>query len=612
MINLLSYKKIQPYNLRKNREKIIKYLIFSTILFGLVGFIGFGKSSFLGSINNTLGLFVAEWNDDNHWVLDIARFLGIVTFSFGLFIMFFSKYFNKWHIKAIQKEKYTLIVGLSEQNVSFLKNEQDNDSTIIIEKDKSNRYLAYFQDKDFAILSEYRSKHAIENLDLDNMQRCIVSTGNDRKNIALGKFLMSKIENSKDKNQTVHVCIQNRDLNVLFKQDVIGKEKDKHVNIVTYSLYENMAKKLFLEHTILGYMTNIIDTDKDFSIILVGDSDLAVELVYHISFLSTLPNQNRLNLHLIGANSTKFKDRIRKLFPKIDKIPHLNISANNIDIETLEFYEDPIWQSSNLTNIIIATTNEEKNLDIAINLQDTTYIKDIGHKRFQTKVLFALEHNLGLGEEIDKDNQAFKNFYSFGNIRTTSTKEILIDEKLDLIAKLIHNDYQGEKDVLQEKLNDNWLAITPHEQDANKTQAIHIDMKLLAFGLQREKSDKSLEELLKLNRAIFNRKLKDSANIKERVKNYKVSDFPSSFETLFDKVARSEHNCWCAFQYLNGWDYSKERNKDAKEHDCLQPLENFDNDAIKQTYKYDMASVYYIPEYLARGGFEIREKDEKM
>ena len=339
MANLLNCKKIQPQNLKKNRETILKFLVSTTIVLGLIGFITFGTSSHIGSINHTLGLFVAEWNDDKHWVLDIARFLGIATFSFGLFIMFFSKYFNKWHIKAVQKKKYTLIVGLSEQNVSFLKNEYDNDSTIIIEKDKNHKYLDYFQEKDFATISEH-TKEAIENLDLDNMERCIISTKNDRKNIALGKFLLNIIENSKDKNQTIHVCIQNRDLNVLFKQNVIGKEKDNHVNIVTYSLYENMAKKLFLEHTILGYMSDIIKTDDAFSIILVGDSNLAVELVYHISFLSTLPNQNRLKLHLVGANSTKFRDRIKKLFPKIEKIPHLTISAKNIDSETLDFYEE--------------------------------------------------------------------------------------------------------------------------------------------------------------------------------------------------------------------------------------------------------------------------------
>ncbi|SFV57830.1 hypothetical protein MNB_SV-14-1318 [hydrothermal vent metagenome] len=600
----LNYKKIQPQNLKKKRKKILTYLALTTFLFGIVGFYGFESATGIKGLNNTLALFFGEWDDNRYWLVDVAKLFGILTFSFGLFIMFFSKYFNQWHIKSVQKTPYTLIVGLSEQNVSFLKSEYNRDSTIIIEKDKNHKYLEYFQERDFATIIGH-TKKAIENLDLDKMERCIISTENDRKNIALGKFLMNEIENSEDKSQTVHVCIQNRDLNVLFKQDVIAKEEESHVDILTYSIYENMVKKLFSEHGILGNMSDIIERDDDFAIILVGDSDLAIELVYHISFLSTLPNENRLTLYLLGANSNKFQDKIKKLFPKIEKIPHLTIEAKEINSESLAFYEDKVWESENLTNIMIATRDEEKNLDIAINLQDTTYIREIGHKRFKTKVLFALYHNLGLGEEIDKNDKAFKNFYTFGNIRNTSTKEILIDEKLDLIAKLIQNDYKGEKDVLQKILKSNWLETPPHEQDANKTQAIHIDIKLLAFGLKRVQSEKSLSELLEINRKLFDTRLEDSNKIKAKLENYKVADFPISFETLFDKVARSEHNRWNAFHYLNGWEYRSELNKDAKEHNCLQPLENFDNNDIKNTYQYDMASVYYIPEYLARSGFEV-------
>ena len=303
--------------------------------------------------------------------------------------------------------------------------------------------------------------------------------------------------------------------------------------------------------------------------------------------------------------------KIRKIFPKIEMIPHLNIEAKEVSSESLEFYEDEIWKSKNLTNILIATTDEEKNLDIAINLQNTTYIREIGHNRFKTKVLFALYHNLGLGEEIDKNKKAFAHFYTFGNIAKTSTREILFDEELDLIAKLIDNDYKGESDVLTETLYNNWLEITPHQQDANKTQALHIDIKLLAFGLKREKSDKDFNELLEENKRKFHKILKSSKKIEEQLNNYKTTYFPTSFDnTLLDRVARSEHNRWSAFHYLNGWQYSTKRNDDAKEHHCLQPLESFDTDETKKTYQYNIASVYYMPCYLARGGFEMFGVDE--
>lgn len=588
----------------KHKKTILVTLATSTTILGLVGFYLSKDSTGLQILNHTLGLFIFEWVDyEDSWILDVATFLGVLTVFLGLLNLFFTKHIQSLQLELIQRKPYDIVIGLSEQNISLLKSTYLEQSTIIIEKDKEHPHLEVFKEKGFATIGG-DSKKAIENLNLHHMERCIISTGNDRKNMALGKLMMNVIKS--EQQQTIYICITNRDLNVLFKQDVIGSDRRKNIRVITYSLYENMAKKLFFEHAILGEQSNIINTHDDFNMILVGDSDLAVELVYHISFLSTLPNENNLTLYFIGANANRFQAKIKKLFPKIEKIPHLNIEAKEISSESLEFYEDKIWESKNLTNIMIATTDEEKNLDIAINLQDTTYIREIGHKRFTTKVLFALYHNLGLGEEIDKNEKAFANFYTFGNISKTSTQEILFDEELDLIAKLIDNNYRGETDVIDETVYVNWLTTIPHKQDANKTQALHIDIKLLAFGLKRVKSTKSLAELLELNKRTFYAVLKNSTEIKEQLHDYKTTYFPTSFDdTLLDKVARSEHNRWNAFHYLNGWQYSSERNDDAKEHHCLQPLEDFDTDTIKETYQYDIASVYYMPFYLARGGFQI-------
>jgi len=619
MLDKFSYIKMKTYySLIEHKQKILKYLALITIILGIIGFsyannqpstLAENNSSTLGIINNTLALFVAEWDGKENQILDWAKFFGITLLFFSFLIFFFEEYFNEERIRLAQKRSYDLIVGLTEQNVSLLKNTYKNDSVIIIEKDKNHKHLKFFKDKGFPVI-EGHTKETLDNLEYKNMGRCIISTNNDRKNIALGKFLLNKKE--KIKGKTVHICIGNRDLNVLFKQDVITNDIINNINIITYSLYENMAKKLFLEHSVLGYQPEIIRDNQDFNMILVGNSDLAVELVYHIAFLSALPNENTLTLYLVGLNSQKFKNRVKKIFPKIEKIPHLKLEVIEIDIDTLEFYENKVWNSENLTNIFIATTDEERNLEITINLQDTTYIKTIGHKKFKTKVLFALYHNLGLAEEIDKNQKAFKNFYSFGNIAKTSTKEILFDEEFDKIAKLIHNDYRGERDVIYNSLNKEWISTSQHKQDSNKTQALHLDIKLLAFGFKREASKKDWNELFQLNKKIFYSKLEDNEKMKNRIENFKATDFPTSFKTMIDRVARAEHNRWNAFHYLNGWDYNTDRNDDAKEHDCLQPFEKFTTDKSKKTYKYDLISVYFIPNYLARAGFEIKEMDIKV
>ena len=616
-------KKMQPYF-------VIKYQGYIIVILGLfvffLGFWGFSsidngeKFSVLHSIVLTLGLFVFEWIDyENSPVLDIATILAIGVTSFGLFSILFSKHFNNWHIKRIQKKPYELLIGLSEQNIALLEKSYSGEPTIIIEKDKDHTHIEYFKERGFGVKALDANK-AIWLLNLTWVTKIVISTSNDRKNIALGKQLLNFIkenqESSKVKREenkrSIYVSIGNRDLSVLFKQNVISNGDSKNTNVFAFSLYENMAKKLFLEHSILGYQPTIIKDSEKFSMIVVGDSDLALEIVYHLAFLSTLPNENPLVLHLIDANASQFKSKIEKTFPNINLIPHLSIEVTNIDNETLEFYQDKLWECDNLTNIFIATKNEEKNLEIAINLQDTTYIEAIGHNRFNTKVLFALYHNLGLGEEINNNSDTFENFFTFGNIEETSTREILFDEDLDYIAKLIHLNYRGVKEIDRDEMYNNWIHTSPHKRDANKTQALHIDIKLLAFGLKKIKvKTKDLVDRLTDNREMFERKLEYSQEIKEELASYKLDYFPKDFTKRYiDSVARSEHNRWNAFHYLNGWSHNFVRNDEAKEHTCLLQLEVFP-DEIKESYQYDLASVYNIPEYLAHAGYEIVEIEEE-
>jgi len=596
----------------KHQRKIFIFIAVLAFTLGLKGFYydNLGTSnatSFLHAFVSTLGLFVLEWEDYKDSVtLDIATILATITTSFGLALVLFSKHFNSLKIWYVQKKSYNLFIGLSEQNIKLLENSFPKKPSIIIEKDKDNAYVAYFKERGFAVITLDAYK-AIETLDLRNVEHMVIATSNDRKNISLGKRLFDLVEERK--HQKIYVSIGNRDLSVLFKQNVISNN-EKNVNVLAFSLYENMAKELFFKHGILGKQRDIIATSNPFSVIVVGNSDLALELVYHLAFLSTLPLENQLTIHLVDADASKFKEKIEKTFPNIGDIPHLHVRPTDVSSESLLFYRDTVWESKNLTNIYIATQDEEKNLSIAINLQDTTYVKAIGHKRFETKVLFALYKNMGLGEELNANQEAFKNFYTFGDIQEVSTKEILFDQELDKIAKLIHFDYEGNETISKVEIDEAWRKTTQHKRDANKTQALHIDVKLLAFSLERKSSTKSLAELLILNKKALKSNLKNYDAIEKQIKDFKLEDFPPLHsENLLDRLAKSEHNRWNAFHYLDGWSHKTEKNVEAKEHDCLLPLDEFP-DEVKLTYKYDLASVFNMPSYLAHAGFEILELDK--
>ena len=582
----------------KNKERRLFWgMAVLSVAFGLYGFYTSETTNGIDVVTHTIGLFFFAWTNDSNTFVDIAQFLAMLTTMLGVSLLFFRDLINKLLIKYIQRNSYNLVVGIDEQTIALLDNKE---RYIIIEKEHNSPAIEQFKNSHLGILIGDPIQQ-IRGIHLDHMRHAIISTGNDRENIAISRYIIEQTPNSKE--QTIHTQIVNRDLNALFRRnDTEFGTRD----IVTYSLYENMAKLLFKEHTILGNMRDIIESDESYSMILVGNSPLAMEIIYHIAILSHLPNQNHLKLYCIDRDAKRFCSRVEVLFSNISQIPHIDIIPIELDYEGIEFYRDALWSAPNLSNIYIATDDEEKNLDIAINLQDTTYVKAIAKDTFKTKVLFAIYHNLGLSESIDANQTAFANFYTFGSIADASTEEIVIDDALDYLAQLIHYDYDGNKISDDDAMHQTWLALDPHKRDSNKAQALHIDTKLLSLGLKRVKSDKSVDDLQRENSMLFFEKLCDDSKFEIDLDNYTIDEFPKDFDKeMIDKLARAEHNRWDAYHYLTGWSYNQKRDNDAKEHDCLKPIEEFSSAKLQETYKYDLASVYYIPVYLAKSGYGV-------
>jgi len=595
-------KMVEEFKVTKNKIRVlVKYkkdiltlLATFTFVTGFVGYTFSPDSTGLEIVNNTVGLFIFAWADDDSIILDIAKFFALCTMFFGAITLYLSQSADRYEAERIQESPYTLLVGLGEQNSAFLEQLEDESSMLVIESDSNNANIERFKSRGFGVITA-KAEDALSALNLAQLKNCIVSTGNDRRNIAIGLLLMEKLD---DAHQKLFVRIENRDLSVLFKQEVIKSKNN--VDIIAYSLYENMVKDLFAKHSVLGLQTNIIKTNRAFGTVVVGDSALVEEIVYHLAMLSVLPNENMFTLYLVAPDAKRFYAKLQKRFTGIARIPHLTIKYIDLAYDEIAFYQDEVWHSKNLTNVIIATEDEEQNLDIAVNLQDTTYLEPSVKGTLKTKVLFALYHNLGIGNAIDENKEAFANFHAFADMAEAASPENLIDEKLDLIAKLTNHNYTGSEEQSIAALNREWMALSVHKKESNKAQALHIDVKLAAMGLARVKSTKPLQERITAN----TQKVEAVIPKSERSRM-----FPARFDTLLSRLARSEHDRWNAFHYLNGWVHDTNRDDRAKRHPCLLSFSQFDADELKETYKYDVDSVLNIPLYLAHAGFELKETD---
>ncbi len=587
----------------KYKKSIFAILFVVAFFLGFIGYLVSDDSTGLEVLNNTIGLFIFAWAGDDSVILDFAKIFALAAMSFGAMTLYLSQSADQYEIERIQDSPYTLLIGLGEQNSAFLDQiDEGSQSTLVIESDMNNPRIELYKQKGFGVILS-KAEDAIDTLNLAGLDTCIISTGNDRRNIAIGLLLMRKLN---DRHQRVYVRIENRDLNVLFKQKII--ESQNNVDIITYSLYENMTKALFAKHSVLGIQPDIAQSDKTFSTVVVGSSDLAEEIVYQLVMLSILPNQNSFTLHLVAPDATQFYARLQKLFTGITQIPHLHIKTHDLEYDDIAFYQHKVWNSRNLTNVIISTNDDEQNLDIAINLQDTTYLEKSTKGTLQTKVLFGLHHNLGLGKVIDENKEAFANFYSFASMTEASSPESLIDEKLDTIAKW--SNFYYAKMYGGEDIETEWTSASMHDKLSTKAQVLHMTTKLTTLGLSFEKSNQGYDALYSHNKVLFDKALDLSSYGDEPIETFTVDRFPKSFDSAIDKLARSEHNRWNAFHYLYGWKHATKRAKELKQHHCLLPLEEFDRDELKDTYRHDLASIVNIPLYLAQAGYELVEAED--
>jgi hypothetical protein len=621
------------YFLLTHKKLFLWSLAGLAFVLGVFGYVESEKINGFDVINRAFGLFAFAWIDDTNGFLVVARFLAVLALFLGAVALFLSDMVNLWIVRTVLKKPYTLVIGLGEQNSNFLKSQNDKtSSTIIVEKDHNNSHIDSFKELGYGIILK-DAQSAIDEMELTHLQNAIISTGDDRQNINIALHLMQKLP--KESFAKLFVRIENRDLGVRFKQIVI--KKHGRVDVIVYSLYEQMTKRLFNQHTILGLQQEIIRSEEPFCIVIVGDTPLAQEVIFQLCILSNLPNQNRLTIYLVSREANKFYEKVCKCYSQIEAIPHIDFVPLERDSQSLTFYKDEIWHQKNLTTVIIATGSDRENLDIAINLQDTTYIRAIARKAFRTNVLFAHYVDLGIAQKIDKDQGAFANFYSFANIAKASQAKNLIDKERELTAKAVHYFYKKivydpslliDEDAKRE-LDKSWSDIRMYSDKlSSRMQSIHIDTKLLALGLKKKKSSKSPKKLLQINRAILNKKLarkeEDDRKLQllsqklaklhngeifdfTKTDDFKPDYFPEKFDTLFAKLVRSEHNRWMTYHYLDGWRYSKVKNKSAKEHDCLIPLEEFKDDKLKALVLFDIYSVVYLPNIMASIGVELVE-----
>lgn len=607
------------------KSGLFQSILAITILCGfLIYYLVYELNPFL-SLYYTLLLFLGDIKQPVEIGLDNKK---IPSWIFILFPAFMALLITLWStIKILYKEDklakrkkeilakgdHIIVVGLTENNKVYIDSEftKNKEKIIIIEPDANNPFMRNYLDKLIpVIIEDLTSNSLFDKLNIENAKHIIISSGNDMTNLEIATQMFATYK-EEVQNLPVYLNIEDRTLRLFHKENGLFHGK----NVKLFSVFADSARELFEKHDIDGSSTDIIHSDKPYGIVVIGNTKLALEVIYQACIMGQLPNKNRLTVYCIDQDVENFKNEVELNYPSINSIPTVQLVYIASHTNSIALYRDTFWHE-NITNVILCKDNEQENLDIASSIANITYLEELVKGTLKTKILIAMFNSYSLSNSLKQHDGIFKKFFVFGGKHDIYDRKYLIDEERDTIAKAVnyiyytadatpnenadHYDFKYSDFIFDKSKSESlWNDSTYADKESNRSVADYIKMRLKFLGLKMEKSDLEFDELWKHNSQIF---------VQTKCNAY--------------LLAENEHMRWNAFHYLNGFKQTdiypaseKKYYKQCKTHMCLVDNYNFfrdnEDNFIKMGYskwelvKYDFLINYHIPFIMARAKQKI-------
>ncbi|PKK40040.1 hypothetical protein ABB02_00513 [Clostridiaceae bacterium JG1575] len=179
--------------------------------------------------------------------------------------------------------------------------------------------------------------------------------------------------------------------------------------------------------------------------------------------------------------------------------------------------------------------------------------------------------------------------FPYGDYSDLITREVIINEVLDLRAKNSHMNYLEESQLPNEGREKEWQKLPLFKKESNRAQVAHLPFKV---------------DFLQ---TFFN--LSGGQEIPELItaweEEYRKVGEPGLLALLaqqpaLDYLTRLEHKRWCDFHRMKNFSYAPTTDFAQKKHNCLIPdWQDFLCSPVADKAKYDTFTIFTLPKNLS-------------
>ena len=578
-MNFNNYKKLDNY------EKVAVYLILFSFLMTFIGIFKYSIEKGFSFFEAFSTAFYAVYaflggNGIYYENLPFITYLGAITFPIGIslgLVLIFKYRFQRWWNKFLNNNIDILAVGLGKYGYNFFK----------ANKGKKIFFLTDDLDSNYAkrAISEGALVYDINELEelSKKAKEIYLLEDEDLKNIEILKKINSKAE--------IYIHLKNREFEMFFSPIF---EKDNVLKVRPFNVFRNSIIDFFKKNNLEGDI-NITQKGKKVKILLIGWSDIIKEALWYVLNIGHFYNDEPIEVVVLVDEVDPVEQEIEFLYPRLNEYKTSNNDLNRqywdvkiIDLQT--YYRDYYKKNSfNFTNVIVGFEDVERSIKTAIKFMDLHYEE-------LKKSVIAI-----YSEELKFERGRIK---SFGLLRDILSIDKIKNEKLDTMGKRLAEIYLKNKKKKEEnKIEYPWLETvftyysnifaSIYNQTINKRtyqklckcKEDEIDIEKVKekyeniFTKIEEKNDKKIKKFLEEE---FNAFVKAVSQMNANSTEEKIR--------IFEKLIELEHIRWNAYHILNGFRYDKEKDKNAKKHNCLITWEKIKKEK-EDTIIYDIENV---------------------
>lgn len=562
---------------------IVSVAAISAVILGYCGvqeyFVGKGASRPWWDIGYfVIYLFAIESGETSGtvpWQLAVARWLAAGVSLWAIIkaaLLLFNERFQAW--RPAHWHNHVVVCGIGRKGLCLIEEFRNAGWRVAaIERDVDNPHVNRCRElgvvvflgdaSDAALLAKAGAAHA---------RHVISITGDDGANVAIAMRLHHMLKQHPGHRFSPVTCLVHVvDLHLceLFKQHSLFRDDTDRLDVRVFNTYENAARMLFAEHPIEGRSPE--ERQKTPHLIILGFGRMGESVALQAAKTAHYASGKPLRVTVVDQDATRLRDTFFGRYPQYPQICSIDfIDAEIAGADTIARLARWALEPGDRVTLVLCLDDDSQSLAAAMRLAARLRGHAIPlHVRMsQTTGLAALF------EDGQGTSGWLQNLHPFAMIAQTCRISAVVDDKLDTLARAIHEAYVDNSRKNNVPASDPamlpWERSDPMFRDSNRQQADHIPVKLRAIGCR---------------------------SVSETAPGMPVSAFD---DTEVELLARMEHDRFVAERLLAGWT-SGPRDPERRTSPYLVPWEELDEDVRDK----DRSAVREIPVLLARVGEKV-------